>query len=467
MSVDYTDIVQDDRNSKAVKNMPGDGSGRTVRPQLGQARPTVEPSRRPTRKKRRKRRRRLTLFFLLFSLAAVAIGWWWYTHRVPGEVESAISTATVARQDFSSSVLATGAVQAQVGAEVRVGARLSGKVERLYANIGDNVTKGQIVAELEKADLEAMVGQRQAELDLAQARLAAVEALLPKEMEKAQLDLDECQATYTLNEKELERQRQLHARGVATDEDLDEAEERYSVSKIRVASARKALELAETRYAEEMRQGRAEVARDTSALENARVQLSYATITAPIDGVIASVSTEEGETVAAGMQAPTFVTIIDLKRLQVDAYVDEVDIGKVKVGQRAVFTVDAFPATDFEGKVSAIYPKAVIQDNVVNYDVVVDIETSYYGLLRPEMTASVTIFLERREDVLAVPAKAVQRERGKNVVYVTANERTEACEIKVGWRDGQWIEVASGLEEGETVLLDSPGQNEEKEQDFP
>nr|MBC8874698.1 efflux RND transporter periplasmic adaptor subunit [Planctomycetota bacterium] len=237
MSTDRTDVVQNDGNSKAMKNIPGDGAGRTVGPQLAQTRETVEPARRPTRKKRRKRRRRLPLVFFLFSLAAVAVGWWWYTHRAPDEVELATLTATVARRDFSSSVLATGAVQAQVGAEVRVGARLSGRVERLYANIGDDVRKGQIVAELEKADLEAMVGQRQAELDLAQARLAAVEALLPKEMEKAQLDLDECQATYTLNEKELERQRQLHARGVATDEDLDEAEEGHSVSKIRVASA--------------------------------------------------------------------------------------------------------------------------------------------------------------------------------------------------------------------------------------
>jgi multidrug efflux pump subunit AcrA (membrane-fusion protein) len=340
-------------------------------------------------------------------------------------------------------------------------------VERLHANIGDNVTRGEIVAVLEKADLEATLGQRQAELDLAQAKLAAVEALLPKEIEKSQLDLDECQATFTLNEKEVARQRQLHVRRVATDEALDQAEERYSVSKTRVASACKALELAETRYAEEMRQGRAEVARAASALENARVQLSYATITAPIEGVIASVSTEEGETVAAGMQAPTFVTIIDLKRLQVDAYVDEVDIGKVKVGQRAAFTVDAFPATEFEGKVSTIYPKAVIQDNVVNYDVVVDIETPYRGLLRPEMTASVTIFLEKREGVLAVPVKAVQRVRGNTVVYLPADGGPEPREIKAGWRDGQWIEVASGLQEGQTVLLEAPGQEQHKDQELP
>ena len=415
---------------------------------------------------RRKRRRRNLAIVALVGLSG-ACGWWLWPWTTTGEAQSAPTTETVRRRDFASSVLATGAVQPQVGAEVRVGARISGKVERLHANIGDRVTRGQIVAELEKADLEALVAQRRAELELARAKLAAVESLLPKEIEQAQLDLEESQATHRLAETELGRTRRLHEQKVTTDDDLDQTEERYAVSRARVASARKALELAETRYSEDLRQAKAEVARVQSALEHAQVQLSYATITAPIQGVIASVSTEEGETVAAGMQAPTFVTIIDLNRLQVDAYVDEVDIGKIKVGQRAVFTVDAFPATEFEGKVSAIYPKAVIQDNVVNYDVVVDIETSYHGLLRPEMTASVTIFQEERKGVLAVPAKAVRRERGKTMVNVIAEARMEPREIKVGWRDGQWIEVASGLHEGEAVLLEAPDQNQEKDQELP
>jgi len=354
-----------------------------------------------------------------------------------------------------------------VGAEVRVGARLSGKVERLYANIGDEVAKGQTVAELEKTDLEAMVAQRQAELELARARLAAVDSLLPKEVEKTRLDLEETEATYLLAEQSLARKRQLLDQKVIAEDELDQAEERYTVSRARVASMSKELELAETRHVEEGRQARAEVARAAATLDNGLVQLSYATITAPIDGVIASVSTEEGETVAAGMQAPTFVTIIDLARLQVDAYVDEVDIGKVRVGQRAEFTVDAFPATVFEGYVSAIYPKAVIQDNVVNYDVVVDIETPYHGRLRPEMTANVTVFLEEREGVLAIPARAVQRERGKNVVYVLGNGHAEPREIKVGWRDGRWIEVASGLRADEIVLLEAPDKNREKGKEFP
>lgn len=408
--------------------------------------------------KRNRKRKKTTLFWsvVLLAVSGAGSGWWWQKSHSAGETARGPATAQIVRRDFSSSVLATGAVQSQVGAEVRVGARISGKVERLHANIGDQVTKGQVIAELEKADLEAIVAQRQAELDLAEARLAAAESLLSKEIEKAQLDLEESLATYTLSEKDLGRVRQLHDRRVATDDERDRSEERHGVAKARVASARKALELAETRHREELRQARAEIARAESALKNAQVQLSYATITAPIDGVIASVSTEEGETVAAGMQAPTFVTIIDLDRLQVDAYVDEVDIGKVQLGQLASFTVDAFPAEEFEGRVSAIYPKAVIQDNVVNYDVVVEIETDYHGRLRPEMTASVTISLEMREDVLAVPAKAVQRERGRSIVYVFADGRPEPCEVKVGWRDGQWIEVVSGLQEGQTVLLEVP-----------
>jgi macrolide-specific efflux system membrane fusion protein len=407
------------------------------------------------------------MVFILLCFATVGLGWRWYTQRASDELESVASTATVTRRDFSSSVLATGAVQPQVGAEVKVGARISGKVERLLANIGDRVTKGQIIAELEKKDLEATVAQRDAELQLALAKLAAVEILLPKEIQKAELDVSRWRATRTLCDEDISRESRLLESNATSQQSFEQARERLAVAVAQLASAEKAHELAKARYEEDGKQASAEVDRASAALENAHVQLSYATITAPIDGVIASVSTEEGETVSAGMQTPTFVTIIDLQRLQVDAYVDEVDIGKVEVGQRSMFTVDAFPAAEFEGKVTAIYPKAVIQDNVVNYDVVVDIETPYDGQLRPEMTANVTIFLANRKDVLAVPSKAVHRERGKNVVHVQAGDRAERREIKVGWRDGQWIEVAAGLQEGDIVLLEDPSHYQEQDQELP
>jgi multidrug efflux pump subunit AcrA (membrane-fusion protein) len=387
--------------------------------------------------------------------AALAGGVWWaFGHRSQPS-NSGEATAKVARRDLTSSVLATGAVKPQVGAEVRVGARISGKVERLYANIGDVVKKGQIIAELEKADLEARVSQRNAELQVAQAKFGALKTLRPKEIEKAQADVAQWQATLTLNKKELSRQEDLLKQDFTSQQARDRAQEQLSVSEARVAAVQKALELTRTSYEEDLKQLAAEAERTKAALTDAQVQLSYATITAPISGVIGSVSTQEGETVAAGLNAPTFVTIEDLARLQVDTFVDEVDIGKVTPGQKAVFTVDAFPAREFTGKVMAIYPKAVIQENVVNYDVVVEITEKYDGLLRPDMTASVTIFQETHENVPTIPAKAVKRERGKNMVRVLVNGKTEPREIKVGWKDAQWVEVISGLDEGQTVLVET------------
>jgi RND family efflux transporter MFP subunit len=292
---------------------------------------------------------------------------------------------------------------------------------------------------------------------MAEAKLSAVKSLRPREIAKAEADVTQWQATVDLNKKDLARQEELLKQDFTSQQARDRAQEQLSVSEARLDSARKALDLVKAGYEEDLKQATADVERAKAALANDKVQLSYATITAPIAGVIGQVSTQEGETVSAGLNAPIFVTIDDLNRLQVDTFVDEVDIGKVKVGQKATFTVDSFPSREFAGKVVAIYPKAVIQENVVNYDVVVEITDPYDGLLRPEMTASVTIQLDARENVLAVPVKAVKRERGKSVVYVRSSTGSaQPREVKVGWKDSQWVEIVSGLEEGQTVLLDGP-----------
>ena len=352
---------------------------------------------------------------------AVAVALWWKAGQ--RQLATGPATAAVVRRDFTSAVQATGAIKPQVGAEVRVGARISGKLQRLHANIGDTVKQEQILAELDKADLEAVVAQRQADVAVTEARVADAGARLK------------------LAELELGRAQSLRMKQLTSQQELDSATMNFAVAQATFRLTQRQVEAA------------------TAARQESEARLSYATITAPISGVIGSVSTQEGETVSAGLSAPTFVTLIDLKRLQVDAFVDEVDIGKVRPGQHAVFTVDAFPGKEFEGKVAAIYPKAVIQENVVNYDVVVKIQTAYAGLLRPDMTANVTILLEARTGVLALPVQAVKRERGKNLVYVSTGGRVEIREVKVGWKDGQWIEIASGLEEGRTVLLDAPQPN--------
>ena len=417
------------------------------------------PARRETRAARRRKQRKRVRRFVLVVILATACGagyWWWRGRNLSGATEKAPETAIVARRDFRSSVLATGAVRPRVGAEVRVGSRISGTVKRLYANIGDPVEKGRIIAELDRRDLEADVEQKKAELRLAEVNLEAIQVLMPQEINRARVDLEACAATLDLTEAELERHAELRKTRATSGTELDSARERRAVAHSKLSAAEITYQLLTSRQEQELRQAEAKVAAARAALENAKVQVSYTKITAPISGVIASVTTQEGETVAAGLNAPTFVTVVDLDRLQVDAFVDEVDIGKIETDQKCVFTVDTYPGHEFTGSVEAIYPKAVIQENVINYDVVVAIDGRDGRTLRPEMTAAVTIALSAKEGVLAIPAQAVRRERGKNWVYVKKPGGSSQREIVVGWKDGAWIEIVKGLEEGETVFLEKP-----------
>ncbi|TSA22100.1 efflux RND transporter periplasmic adaptor subunit [bacterium] len=321
---------------------------------------------------------------------------------------SALQTAQVVRRDIGSTVLATGIIKPMVGAEVKVGSRISGVVKRLCANIGDHVKSGQIIAELDDAELQARLNQN----------LAA--------LAKAQTDLNLARITF-------ERAHSLRQKDLISTQDADQAESSLK-------SAEALLKQAEAN------------------LDYARVQVGYTTIVSPISGVIASVSTQEGETVLASLSAPTFVSIIDLGRLEVQVYVDETDIGKIKVGQQASFTVDTYSDTDFKGTVTAIYPKAVIQDNVVNYIVTSEIAGSQGKILRPEMTTNVTISLETRKNVLAVPASAITRERGDRYVTVIEGEKRIQRKVKTGWKDNGFTEIISGLKEGETILVASTNQ---------
>jgi HlyD family secretion protein len=192
----------------------------------------------------------------------------------------------------------------------------------------------------------------------------------------------------------VDRRRSLVDRGMMPPDQLDDAERALAVAQAQVEAARQTVLLRRTPYLpEELQLAEAKVGQAQAALDYALVQVTYATVRSPIAGVIASVSTQEGETVSSGMSAPTFATVIDLRRLQVEAYVDEVDIGRVHPGLKATFTVDTYPDQTFTGTVTAIYPKAVLQDNVVNYLTIVSVDDPQ-GLLRPEMTANVTIQIE-------------------------------------------------------------------------
>ncbi len=315
-----------------------------------------------------------------------------------------LQTAVVTKRDIGSSVLATGIIKPMVGAEVRVGSRVSGLVKSLHANVSDYVKKGQIIAELEPSELEAKYNQSLASLQNARANF-----------EYAKLDF--------------ERQKSLHKQNFISQNQLDLAEKTFEINKAQLEQAQ-------------------------ANLDFAKVQLEYTKITAPISGIVASVSTQKGETVAASFAAPTFVTIIDLARLEVWAYVDATDIGRIKENQSATFTVDTYSDIDFEGVVTAIYPKAVIQDNVVNYVTTLKITDFKEKILRPEMTVTVTIYLEKKENVLTVPNKAIKRDQGKTVVTVLDNNgNMDQRIVKTGYSSNGYIEILEGVREGEKVVI--------------
>jgi HlyD family secretion protein len=310
----------------------------------------------------------------------------------------------VERRTLQSTVTATGTVRPQVGADVKVGPRVSGLLKRLYVKVGDSVKAGQVLAELEHEDLDAAV--RDAEAAVAEAR--------------ARLDLDRAI---------LGRREGLAKDGIVSEEDLDVARKNVAVDEAALNSA-------------------------SSRLASARIIRGYATVSAPISGTVTSISTQEGETVAASFAVPTFVTIVDLSRLQVDAYVDEVDIGRVRVGQKASFTVDAAPAENFEGQVQAVVPQAMVRNNVVNYVVLLSIQKGPKETLRPEMTATISIETGERREALVVPAGAVLYDaQGSAYVTVMNKGKPQKRTVVCGSASGGEIPIKDGLAEGEEILL--------------
>ncbi|NJD22618.1 MAG: efflux RND transporter periplasmic adaptor subunit [Melioribacter sp.] len=317
--------------------------------------------------------------------------------------EPQYETTIVKPRSLSSTVLATGVIKPKIGAEVRVGSRVSGVVKKLNVHVGDIVRKGDLLANLDDIELTAQYNQVAANLEIAKTTLkfAGIEK---------------------------ERQEKLLASNTVSQQSCDLAVKAFEVAQAQVAQVK-------------------------ANLDYAKVQLDYTRIFAPIDGAIASVTTQEGETVAAMFTAPTFLTIIDLKRLEVRAYVDETDISKVKEGQKAEFTVDTYPGITFEGIVKAIYPKAELIDNVVNYVVIIDISDSKGKTLRTEMTTTVNILSESLENVIAIPNKAINHKNGDDFVYVLKYGKAVERKVITGVKNKMLTQIISGLANNEELIL--------------
>jgi macrolide-specific efflux system membrane fusion protein len=355
------------------------------------------------------RRTRWGLAALTLLLGASAGAAWLVAGPDAEDRDSATAryaTAVVERRDVGSTVLATGVIRPEVGAEVRVGSRVSGVLRELHVTVGDAVAEGQLLAVLDTAELQARRDQVAAAL------------------ESARTELEFARLTW-------ERGRQLLDGAAITLAEYEVMERAY-----RTADAR---------------------ARETgSGLAGAEIQLAYTRIRAPIAGVVAEVATQVGETVAASLASPTFLTIVDLDRLEVRAYVDETDIGRIRPGQGVSFVVDTYPDTTFAGTVSAILPKAEVIDNVVNYLTLVDIHAPAGRILRPEMTTRVTITVEGRTGVLAIPNGAIRRDQDGVFAYRLEAAGPTRTAIATGFRGRDHTEITAGLDEGDRVLVGPP-----------
>jgi HlyD family secretion protein/macrolide-specific efflux system membrane fusion protein len=393
---------------------------------------------------------KLRLFFLfliiLFSASACS--------KKGGKKEEALPTKFVQVEEgpMYLEISATGAVKPQVGAQVKVGARISGRVEKLFVKQGDYVKAGQLIAIIEHADLQREVEKNYQEYLQAQAQHEKVKKTYPETIKAQKKIISAIKAELTQLKREKERLLALYQEGLISKNDLERIERDVEVKENQLASELAKLSALEEEYSQELKRTQALVLSTKNQYEASKVKLSYAFIYSPINGYVSEVSTQQGETVVAGLNAPTFITVIDLSKLEVHCYIDETDIGKIKPGMPARFRVDSFPDKVFEAKVRTIYPGAIIRNNVVFYDTVLDILTPYEGYLRPEMTAQVTIIADKKEKALQIPARAIKvDEKGKRFVYVKRGDKVEKQYITTGWEPQGKVEVLSGLSKTDLV----------------
>ena len=332
----------------------------------------------------------------------------------------------VSRGDISMYVTATGTIEPVT--EVQVGTQVSGIIDKLFVDYNSEVRKGQIIAEMDKVTLES-------------------------EVKSAQAAYDGNKAEYKFQEKNYNRSRGLYEKNLISDSEYEQAEYNYEMAKSAFHSSE------------------AELAR-------AQRNLSYATIASPIDGIVIDRAVEEGQTVAAGFETPTLFTLAaDLTQMQVVADVDEADIGGVREGQRASFTVDAYPDDIFSGVVAQIRLGSTnsssssltssTSESVVTYEVVILAENPELKL-KPRLTANISIYTEEKHDVLLVQSKALRFKpefplvgkkdivrdcAGQSKLWTKSGNTFTAMPVETGISDGVYTEIKGGTEEGTEVVL--------------
>jgi HlyD family secretion protein len=396
----------------------------------------------------KKKRRRLIIWgsvgLVIVLLVAVGV----IAAKSGGTKIDPSKLAKVEKGDLAKSVVATGKVTPITKVEVK--SKASGIVKKLYVDYGDKVKAGQLLAQLDKLEIEAQVAQSRAALEAAQANLTSSQA----DFERAKVDAEGPDVPPL--KRAYDRATGMAKDGVVSQSALDDAEKNYTMAVNKQNVAKAQVNVLKAKIA----QSQATVEQDQANLKQLEEQLSYTDIVSPIDGIVLSRDVEIGDAVSSilvlGSSATLVMTLGDTSEVYVKGKVDESDIGKVYLGQRARIKVESFKDKTFDGKVTKISPMGVEKDNVTTFEVRVSIQNPG-GELKAEMTANAEIILEEHKNVLQIPEGAILYDKDKKASVEVPDPKgkdgKDKVAVNIGISNGAKTEVLSGLKEGDQVVL--------------
>ena len=356
--------------------------------------------------------------------------------------------AKVEKGDLAKSVVATGKITPITKVEIK--SKASGIVKRLYVDAGDRVKKGQLLAELDKEEIQARVAQARAQLQTFEPSSNGTRA----DLDRAKVDAEG--PDVPLLKRAYERAQGMAKEGVVSASALDDAQKNYELALNKQNVSKAQLSVLKAKIG----QAQAQVAQDRANLKQLEEQLNYTTVTAPIDSIVLSRDVEVGDAVSSilvlGSSATLVMTLGDTSEVYVKGKVDESDIGKVYLGQPARIKVESFKDKSFSGKVTKISPMGVEKDNVTTFEVRVSINNPG-GELKANMTANAEVILEEHKAVLQIPEGAILYDKDKKasveVPDAKGKEGKRKVAVNIGISNGAKTELLSGLKEGEEVVL--------------
>jgi len=356
--------------------------------------------------------------------------------------------AKVEKGDLAKSVVATGKIEPITKVEIKC--KASGIVKKLYVEYGDRVKQGQLLAQLDKAEIQAQVDQSRAGLEAAQANLKSSQA----DFERAKVDAEG--PDVPLLKRAYDRAEGMAKDGVVSASALDDAQKNYEMSLNKQNVAKAQVTVLKAKVA----QAQANVAQDQANLKQLEEQLSYTDIVSPIEGIVLSRDVEIGDAVSSilvlGSTATLVMTLGDTSEVYVKGKVDESDIGKVYLGQAARIKVESFKDKTFTGKVTKISPMGVEKDNVTTFEVRASINNPE-GVLKAMMTANAEIILDEHKGVLQIPEGAIIYDKDKNASVEVPDQKAKdgkrKVAVNIGISNGAKTELLKGLKEGDQVVL--------------